>query len=76
MKWLSRELGHRDVVGDGDDIPIITIISMFLFFNSLSHDNRKTANPYAVTTVTITIVRKRRKKRPRFWEVPIDLCRR
>lgn len=75
MRWLSRELGHRDVVGDGDDIPIITIISMllFFFFNSFSHDNRKTANPYAVT---ITIVRKRRKKRPRFWEVPIDLCRR
>lgn len=30
MRWSSRELEHRDVVVDGDDIPIITIISMLL----------------------------------------------
>ena len=40
VRWLSREPGHRGVVVDGDDIPIITIISMFLF-NSRSNHNRK-----------------------------------
>lgn len=74
MIWSSREPGYRDVVVDGDDIPIITIISMFLFCQTLSKG--KEANLYAVTTAITTIARRRRKKRPRFWEVPIDLYRR